>query len=178
MWTKATWTADEETLEKRKEFAEKKPTVLTREQAKARENAVEEKLTKRVDNYEKSGIIYGEPVQGGVGAKSSSYPIVYYPGTDIQVDFVIGSRPQFPPDHTMAGKNCKTHRQIDDIDRLVDTYNCDASNWQKEKARYEVYDEYGEIRVVELHWYQHPDIGKVEYKVKTKGGYVYVDEWD
>lgn len=27
VWTKATWTADEETLEKRKEFADKKPTV-------------------------------------------------------------------------------------------------------------------------------------------------------
>lgn len=27
VWTKATWTADEETLEKRKEFANKKPTV-------------------------------------------------------------------------------------------------------------------------------------------------------
>lgn len=34
VWTKATWTADEETLEQRKEFADKKPTVLTREQAK------------------------------------------------------------------------------------------------------------------------------------------------
>lgn len=28
VWTKATWTSDEETLEKRKEFADKKPTVL------------------------------------------------------------------------------------------------------------------------------------------------------
>ena len=131
-----------------------------------------------VDKSDESGIIYGEPIQKSVGAKSPSYPIVCYPGTDIQVDFVIGSRPQYPPDHTMAGKNCKTHRQIDEIDRLVDNYNCDAANWQKEKARFEVYDEYGEIRTVELHWYQHPDIGKVEYKVKSKGGRVYVDEWD
>lgn len=30
VWTKATWTADEETLEKRKEFANKKPTVKNR----------------------------------------------------------------------------------------------------------------------------------------------------
>ena len=131
-----------------------------------------------VDKSGESGIIYGEPIEKSVGAKSPTYPIVYYPGTDIQVDFVIGSRPQYPPDHTMAGKNCKTHRQIDEIDRLVDVYKCDAANWQKEKARFEVYDEYGEIRTVELHWYQHPDVGKVEYKVKTKGGYVYVDEWD
>ena len=89
-----------------------------------------------------------------------------------------GSRPVYPSDHTMAGFGCKTGRQIDDIDRLVREYNCSAEKWQKEKARFEVYDEYGNIRVAELHWYQHPDIGKVEYKVKTRGGYVYVDDWE
>ena len=123
------------------------------------------------------GTLYGQPIRNSVGAKSSSTPTVYYPGTDIQVDFVEGSRPVYPPDHTMAGYGCKTHRQIDDIDRLVETYNCSAERWQKEKARFEVYDEYGEIRIVELHWYQHPDTGKVEYKVKVKGGSFYVDEW-
>lgn len=123
------------------------------------------------------GILYGKPVPRDVGAKSPEHPIVYYPETDIQLQFVPGSRPIYPPDHTMAGYGCKTHREIDDIDRLVHQYKCSADRWQKEKARYEVYDEYGEIRTVELHWYQHPDTGKVEYKVKTKGGYVYVDEW-
>lgn len=44
VWTKATWTADEETLEKRKELADKKPTVLTREQAKQLQDKV---LTKK-----------------------------------------------------------------------------------------------------------------------------------
>ena len=124
------------------------------------------------------GTIEGEEILPSIGGSASSYPIVYYPGTDVQVRFVVGSRPQYPPDHTMAGYGCKTGRQIDDIDRLVDTYNADAVHWHKEKARFQVYDEYGEIREVELHWYQHPDIGKVEYKVKSRGGYVYVDEWD
>ncbi len=128
-------------------------------------------------NSGNGGIMYGERVIKTVGAKSPTYPIAYYPDTDIQVDFVPKSRPVYPPDHTMAGKGCKTGRKIDDIERLVSTYNCDASGWQKEKAQFEVYDERGEIRQVELHWYQHQDIGKVEYKVKTKGGYVYVDEW-
>lgn len=135
------------------------------------------KSGKTVDIATKSGIIYGEKIIKSVGAKSRSYPTVYYPDSDIQVEFVEGTRPVYPPDHTMAGKGCKTGRKIDDIDRLVEYYNCDAERWQKEKAQYEVYDEYGEIRIVELHWYKHPDIGDVEHKVKTKGGYVYVDDW-
>ncbi|MBQ9428609.1 MAG: hypothetical protein IJU41_03585 [Clostridia bacterium] len=120
---------------------------------------------------------FGNPIHASVGAKSRDYPSVYYPGTEIPVEFVDGSRPFYPSDHTMAGRGCKTGRKIDEIDRLTDTYKCDAAGWQKEKARYEVYDENGNIRVVELHWYQHPDIGRVEYKVKTKGGYYYIDDW-
>ncbi len=137
-------------------------------------------LTKR----EKNDIIQyldeslGEPIINSVGAKSLSYPTVYYPDSSIQVEFVPGSRPVYPTDHTIAGKGCKTHRQIDDIDRLVETYLADAPGWHKEKARYQVFDEYGAIREVELHWYQHEDVGRIEYKVKTKGGYIYVDEWN
>ena len=61
--------------------------------------------------------------------------------------------PGYPPDHTMAGGGCKTGREIDEIDRLVEEYKCDAKGWQKKKAVFEVYDDYGEIRQVELHWY-------------------------
>ncbi len=124
-----------------------------------------------------SGIMYGDKITRSVGARSISYPVVNYPETDIPVEFVTGTRPVYPPDHTMAGNGCKTGREIDDIDRLVDTYKCDAKGWRKEKAIYEVYDENGEIRNIEIHWYEHKDIGKVEYKVKTRGGYVYIDEW-
>lgn len=136
------------------------------------------KRRSRLTGETKSGIIEGDEILPAIGASSSSHPIVYYPGTDVQVEFVVGTRPLFPSDHTMAGYGCKTGRTIDDIDRLVDVYNADAEHWRKEKAWFQVYDEYGEIREVELHWYQHPDIGKVEYKVKTRGGYVYVDEWE
>lgn len=139
---------------------------------------VKEKTAKNgLTRGSKSGKIYGERVEKAIGGKSPSYPIVNYPGSDIPVDFVIGSRPIFPPDHTMAGNGCKTGRKIDDIERLVEEYNCSAEGWQKEKAIYEVYDEYSNIRQVELHWYQHPDIGKVEYKVKMRGESFYCDEW-
>ena len=125
----------------------------------------------------KNGIIDDEIITKSVGAKSATYPNVNYPETDIPLEFVIGTKPVYPPDHTMAGKGCKTGRKIDDIQRLVDTYNCPADGWRKEKAIYEVYDDTGNVREIELHWYQHEDIGKVEYKVKTKGGYIFVDEW-
>lgn len=133
---------------------------------------------KSLINDRNNDIIETETIVHSVGAKSPSYPTVNYPETDTPLDFVYGTKPIYSPDHTMAGKGCKTGRKIDDIDRLVDTYKCDADGWQKEKAVYEVYDAYGEIRKVELHWYQHKDIGKIEYKVKTKGGYVYIDEWE
>ncbi len=103
-----------------------------------------------------------------VGAKSSTYPMVNYPDTDIPVEFVQGTYPIYPPDHTMAGKGCKSGRKIDDIERLVNTYKCDANGWHKEKAVYEAYDEYGEIRKIELHWYQHEDIKNVEKSREKK----------
>ena len=49
---------------------------------------------------------------------------------------------------------------------------------KKENARHQDNDEFGEICLVELYWHQHEDVGRVEYKVKTKGGRIYVDEWE
>ncbi|MCH3972101.1 MAG: phage portal protein [Oscillospiraceae bacterium] len=130
-----------------------------------------------------SEIIYSpnssEKIVKSIGAKSASYPTAENPFTGGQMEFVDGTYFKYPPDHTMAGKGSKTGRQIDDISRLVNDYNCDAEGWQKEKARYQVYDEYSEIREVELHWYQHYDIGRVEYKIKlNERDEMYVDEWN
>ena len=113
-------------------------------------------------NDKNNSIIYGEKVIRAVGSKSPTYPIVDDPKTGKQIEFVPGSRPIYPPDHTMAGKGCKTGRQIDELDDLEEHYQVGRKEeWQKEKAIYEAYNEYGEEAYVELHYYQHPDVGKV-----------------
>lgn len=156
--------------------------AVTKEEEKAKMRKDAENSRKGKNPYvgeltfdEKSGILYGEKILRGVGAKSRSYPTLRNPETDAQIEYVQGSRPIYPPDHTIAGKGAKN--AIRDVDRLVEKYNAPADGWQKEKARYKVYDADGDEREIEVHWYQHQDVGRVEYKIKTKNGKVYVDEW-
>ena len=116
--------------------------------------------------------------RGNVGAAGTNRPNVKDIYTGKAVRYVPKKPVTYPSDHTMAGYNCKTGRQIDDVDRLVKVYNTpDAEKWQKEKARYWVFDADDDERQVEVHWYQHPDVGKVEFKIKTNEGSMYVDEW-
>lgn len=55
----------------------------------------------------------------------------------------------------------KGHR-IRDLERLVASYGGSASRWVK-KSSPEFEDDEG---VYELHWYEHPGIGRVELKRK------------
>lgn len=123
------------------------------------------------------GIIYGEKILRAVGGKSPSYPSVNNPLTGEPIKFVPGTHPIYPPDHTMAGKGCKTGRTIDELDYLDEWYQVGSpEKWQKEKALYTVYDDYGNEAYVELHYYQHPEAGKVEFKVKLREGRVYIEK--
>lgn len=114
-----------------------------------------------------------ETVGRSVGAKAKNYK-VYNPGTGDFVQLVEGSRITQPKNHVMAGYG--RDRQIDCIDWLVDKHGGDAVKWTKEKGFGYVEDEYGDIRQVELHWYQEPSVGRVEVKIKYRDGRAYLDD--
>ena len=114
-----------------------------------------------------------ERIGRSVGAKAKNYD-VYDPGTGTFIKLAEGTRITQPQNHVMAGKG--RDRQIDCLDWLIDKYGGDAVQWTKEKGYGYIEDEYGDVRPVELHWYQEPTVGKVEMKLKYRDGRVYLDD--
>jgi len=101
-----------------------------------------------------------------VGAKFKNYDIETPDGDIIQL--TEGSR--ITNVEVMAGKG--RNRQIDIKDVLVDKYGGNADEWQKVKGLGYV-DVGGESYRAELHWYQEPTVGKVEWKLKPQRGGAY-----
>lgn len=115
-----------------------------------------------------------ETIHKSVGAKARNYEVLN-PITGAKVNLIEGSRITQPKNHVMAGKG--RERQIDCLDWLIDKYGGKPDEWTKEKGFGYVYDEYGDSRMVELHWYQNPETGKVEMKMKQgTGGEWYIDK--
>lgn len=114
-----------------------------------------------------------ETIGRSIGAKAKNYDI-FNPATGDILRLAEGTRITQPKNHVMAG--AERERKIDCIDWLIDKYGGDRVKWTKEKGFGLVEDEYGELRRVELHWYQEPDVGKVEMKIKVKDGRWYLDD--
>lgn len=114
-----------------------------------------------------------EEIYKSVGAKSKNYD-VFNPVTGEIVNLAEGTRITQPKNHIMAGKG--RERQIDCIDWLVEQFGGQPEDWTKEKGFGYMLDEYGEERLVELHWYQNPEVGKVEMKIKLHDGREYIDK--
>jgi len=73
----------------------------------------------------------------------------------------------------IAGKG--RDRQIDVIDMLIVKYGGESNEWQKVKGLGYV-DFESESYKAEIHWYQEPTIGKVEFKLKPqRGGKYFID---
>ena len=108
-----------------------------------------------------------------IGAKWKNYDILLPDGSIAQL--TEGTR--ITNIEVMAGKG--RNRKIDIIDVLVNKYGGNLNEWQKVKGIGYVddIDNDGESYKAELHWYEEPTVGKVEWKIKpTKGGNWYLDE--
>lgn len=147
--------------------------VHTKQWTSGKENGILEKR-KSIGLFSESNRRY-EPdifIPKGVGAKQKD-TLVRLPNGD-KVCITPGSR--IEKVQTIAGKG--RNRGIDIIDVLTEKYpGTDPVLWQKKKGiGYVDYD--GESYRAELHWYEEPTVGRVDFKVKpdADGNWFYEDE--
>lgn len=113
-----------------------------------------------VDNLLENGII---KINKSLGAKAKNYDIKL-PNKEI-VHLTEGT--SITHVSVIAGKG--RNRKIDMVDVLLDKYpGTQETEWVKAKGvGYIDYD--GESYKTELHWYEEPSVGRVEWKVKPDG---------
>ena len=104
-----------------------------------------------------------EHLSHSVGAKWANYDIEMPDGSIAH--FAEGSK--IVAKEIIAGY--KSHRKIDDIRRLVrQNPGTTGRFWMKLKGVGEIVLADGQQIRAELHWYEHPQIGKIEFKMKDE----------
>ena len=104
-----------------------------------------------------------EQLPHSVGAQWKNYDISMPYGSIAH--FVEGSKLQNK--EVFAGRGCRTQIR-DRFDLSRDYPGSKPELWQKVKAKAEIQLENGEVLTAEIHWYEEPTIGKVEFKYKDE----------
>lgn len=105
-----------------------------------------------------------------LGAKALNYDVKLPDGTYAQL--TEGTR--ITNVKIIAGSG--RERQIDMIQALLDRYpGTSETAWTKRKGIGYI-DYLGESYKAELHWYEEPSVGRVEFKIKTKNGAWFIDD--
>lgn len=155
--TRARWALDEEELQTLKDRAEFFGLDKTENFEDYRK-----KYLSAVENSENGAIMKLPDIQIGksVGAKAKNYNISL-PNREI-VQLTEGTR--VTNVRVIAGKG--RNREIDEMPILLIRYpGTSEVEWQKAKGIGYI-DYNGESYKAELHWYQEPSVGRVEWKVK------------
>lgn len=131
------------------------------------------KSVKPLEKSTESGIMSLPDIEIGksIGAKAKNYDI-RLPNNEI-VHLSEGTR--ITNVQVIAGKG--RNRKIDMVSVLIDRYpGTKETEWQKVKGIGYI-DYQGENYKADLHWYQEPSVGKVEWKVKPDAdGNWFIDE--
>jgi SPP1 gp7 family putative phage head morphogenesis protein len=133
------------------------------------------KAKQALENSEKSGTISVEDFFTGrsLGAKAKNYEVNLPNGEKVRL--AEGTR--VTNIQVIAGKG--RNREIDIVQLLLNAYPGTVEHeWQKVKGIGYV-DYHGENYKVNLHWYQEPSVGRVEWKVKPDADgnwFIYEDE--
>jgi hypothetical protein len=98
-----------------------------------------------------------------LGAKANNYDILAPDGEIINLsEGTFIRKVEVIAGH---GKN----RKIDMVDDLIYKYGGDESKWMKCKG-FGYVNVDGESLLAELHWYEEPNVGRVEFKIKRQSG--------
>ena len=111
---------------------------------------------------DKPDYLADEYIGKSVGAKAANYDILMPDGSIVH----LAEGTYITNKEVIAGRG-KPSTHIREIDRLVQEYGGDPKKWSKVKG-IGTLDVEGEYLRAELHWYEEPHIGKVDFKLKRQ----------